>query len=161
MSSLLPRRIDNEYHGQPLGRWLLAVVVCMKSAMALNSIFNGRFVATSADGIPLEIFTPAGAQTVLALFAIWGLAQLVICAPGVLAVVRYRAMIPLVYVLLLGEHLGRKVVLWFLPIVRIGGPPGAMVNHVLLALLFVGLSLALWHPRGGLGETSPTSRTRA
>jgi hypothetical protein len=38
----------------------------------------GYSAAKSADGIPLDTFTPAGAQAVVSLFAVWGLAQVVI-----------------------------------------------------------------------------------
>ena len=58
-------------------------------------------MASSADGIPLHTFTPAGAQAVVSLFAIWGLAQLIICLLCILALVRYRSIIPFMFVLLL------------------------------------------------------------
>ncbi|MEK7710720.1 MAG: hypothetical protein AAB341_02395, partial [Planctomycetota bacterium] len=85
----------------------------------------------------------AGAQTVVSLFAIWGLAQLVICLLCILVLVRYRAMIPFMFALLLLEHLSRKLILHFLPIAKTGTPPGSAVNLVLLALMIVGLSLSL------------------
>jgi hypothetical protein len=144
LNRLLPRHVDNAYHGHKLALWLFAVVVLMKVIMSLNSIFNGRAVATSADGIPLDTFAPAAAQTVVALFAIWAVAQLTICLLCIVVLARYRAMIPLMFALLLLEHLGRKLVLQVIPIVRTGAPPGFVVNLVLLALIVVGLALSLW-----------------
>ena len=141
---LLPRHADNNYQGRRLALWLFGVVVLLKVIMSLNSIFNGRFVATSADGIPLDTFPPAAAQTVVALFAIWALGQLIICLVCIAVLARYRAMIPLMFALLLLEHLGRKLVLQIIPIVRTGAPPGFVVNLVLLALMVVGLTLSLW-----------------
>lgn len=55
LNQLLPRQVDNVYHGSKLGLWLFAVVVLMKLLMSLNSIVNGRYVATSADGIYLVL----------------------------------------------------------------------------------------------------------
>jgi len=49
---ILPLRADNTYRGYKLALWLFAVVVFMKAAIGLNSIFNGHKVAISADGIP-------------------------------------------------------------------------------------------------------------
>ncbi len=72
---LLPQRVDNTYRGYKLALWLFGTVVLMKLAMSLNSIFNGYVVASSADGIPLHTFPSAAAQTVVALFAIWGARQ--------------------------------------------------------------------------------------
>ena len=140
---LFPQRVDNTYRGYKLALWFFALVVLMKVGMSLNSIFNGYFVASSADGIPLGTFTSAGAQTVVSLFAIWGLAQLVICLLCILVVVRYRSMIPFMFALLLLEHLSRKLILHFLPLAKTGTPPGSAVNLVLLALMIVGLALSL------------------
>jgi len=149
LNQLLPRQADNTYHGRKLALWLFVVAVLMKLVMSLNSIFNGRYVATSADGIPLDTFTPAAAQTVVALFAIWAVAQLIICLLCIVVLARYRAMIPLLFTFLLLEHLGRKLSLQFTPIVRIGAPPGFIVNLLLLALIVAGLVLSLWS-RGNL-----------
>jgi len=148
---LLPRLVDNTYRGHKLALWLFAPVVIMKIAMGLNAIFNGHLVASSADGIPLDTFTDAGARTVVALFAIWGLAQLVICSLCVLALVRYRSAISFMFALLLLEFLSRKVIFYFLPLARTELPVGVIVNLILLAMMIVGLALALWN-KGTLEE---------
>jgi hypothetical protein len=154
LDRLLPQRVDNEYRGHKAALWVLAVIVFMKTAMSLNSIFNGRYVASSADGIPLDTYTPAGARAVVSLFAIWGLAHLTICALCVLVLIRYRAMVPLMFTLLLVEHLLRRVLLWTMPIARTGTPPGLAVNLVLLALMAAGLALSL--RTGGGAQTKAT-----
>lgn len=142
-NQLFPQRIDNTYRGHKLALWLFGLLVLMKTAMSVNSIFLGHKIATSADGIPLDTFPPAAAQTVLALFAIWGLAHVMICLLCVLVLVRYRALIPFMFLFLLLEHLGRKLLLQFIPIVRTGTPPGSYVNLALLAVMIVGLALSL------------------
>ena len=140
---LLPRHMDNTYHGYRLALWLFALLMLLKVAMSLNSIFNGHSVASSADGIPLDTFTPASAQAVVSMFAAWGLAQLTICLLCILVLARYRAMIPFMFALLLLEHLGRRLIFLAMPVVRIGAPPGSYVNLILIALLAVGLALSL------------------
>jgi hypothetical protein len=142
-NQLLPQRVDNTYRGHKLALWLFALLVLMKVAISLNSIFNGYLVASSADGIPLDTFTPAGAGAVVSLFALWGLSHFMICLLGILVLVRYRAMIPFMFAFLLLEHLSRKLILQFLPIVKTGTPPGFFVNLVLLAVMIVGLALSL------------------
>lgn len=143
LDRLLPRRIDNAYHGHKVALWLFAALVLMKSAVGLSSVFDGRDVAVSADGIPLDTFTPAGAQTVVAAFAAWGLAQLVICLLCLLVLARYRAAVPFMFALLLLEHLSRRLLFQVMPIVRTGTPPGFYVNLVLAALMVAGLALSL------------------
>lgn len=142
-NQLLPARIDNTYRGHKPALWFLALVVFMKGAISLVSIFNGHG-ATTADGIPLATFTPDAAQTVVTLFALLGLAQLMIPLVGILVLVRYRAMVPLTFTLLLLEHLSRKLILYIMPIVRDGSPPGSIVSLVLIAMMIVGLALSLW-----------------
>jgi hypothetical protein len=143
LSRILPPRIDNAYRGHPLALWLFVPVVLFKTAIALGTIFNGRRAAQSADGIPLDSFGAAGAEAFLALFAIWGLSQLVFSVLGILALTRYRAMIPLVFVLLLLEHLARKWILLVKPIARTGAPPGIYINLGLLVVMILGLVLSL------------------
>lgn len=140
---LFPQRVDNTYRGYKLALWLFGLLVLMKLAISLNSIFNGYSVASSADGIPLDTFTSAGAQAVVSLFALLGLAHLMICLLCILVLVRYRTLIPFMFALLLLEYLGRKLILHFLPIAKTGTPPGFIVNLVLLALMIVGLALSL------------------
>lgn len=143
LNHLLPRQIDNTYHGYKLALWLFAVIVFMKTTISLNAIFNGRSVASSADGIPLDTFTPAGAQAVVSLFAAWGLAQLIICLLCILVLARYRALVPFMFALLVLEHLSRRLIFLVMPIVKTGTSPGFFVNLILLALMVVGLALSL------------------
>ena len=142
LNQILPQRIDNTYRGHALALWRFLPVVVLKTGIALGTIFNGRGAAQSADGIPLDSFGASGAEAVVALFAIWGFSQLVFSVlGGVLALTRYRAIIPFMFVLL--EHLARRWILLVKPIAGTGIPPGVFINLVLLVLMIVGLALSL------------------
>lgn len=145
LNQLLPRSIDNTYRGHGLAPWLLALLMVMKGGIGLNSVFNGHFVASSADGIPLTTFTPAGEQAVVSLFAIWGLSQVLFCLLSLLVLVRYRGMVSFTFALFLIEHATRKLIFLFLPIARTGTPTATFVNLVLPAVMLIGLLLSLWH----------------
>lgn len=140
---LLPRQVDNTYRGHRLALWLFAALVLVKGGIGLGTIFNGHSAAISADGIPLDTFTPAGEQAFVSLFAAWGLSQLILNLIGLLVLVRYRALVPFMFALLLLEHLSRKLIFLVLPIARTGAPPGFLVNLVLVAVMIVGLILSL------------------
>lgn len=144
-SRLLPERFDNAYRGHKAALWLFALLLLMKSAIGLNSMFNGYSVASSADGIPLETFSPGAAQTVVSMFALLGLSHFVFALIGLIALVRYRSMVPLMLALLLLEFLARRAALFLLPIPRTGTPPGFYVNVALAVLMTAGLALALWN----------------
>lgn len=158
LDRILPRPLDNTYRGHPAALWLLALVVLARTAIALGTLFNGRVAAQSADGIPLDSFGASGAQAVVTLFAIWGLAQLVISLFGVLALTRYRAMIPFMFVVLLIEQLARRWILLVEPIARTAAHPGGIINLALIALMIVGLALSLW---SGREERRGAQRLRA
>lgn len=140
---LFPQRADNTYRGYKLALWFFGLLVLVKAGIGLGSIINGYTAASSADGIPLDSFTPAAAQTVLSLFALLGVFQLLICLLCVLVLFRYRALIPLMFALLLLYQLSRQLILHFLPIPRTGAPPGSAINLGLLGVMIVGLALSL------------------
>jgi len=143
---ILPRRADNSYRGHTLALWLFGVLVFMRTSIGMGTIFNGRTAATSADGIPLDIFGPAGAQAFLSIFAAWGLAQATIGLLCIVVLVRYRALVPFMYALLLLEHLCRKLIFAVMPIDRTAGAPGYVINLALVGLMVVGLVLSLRNP---------------
>ena len=151
LERLLPKVADSSYGGQRAALWVLGVVLGLKVVMGVNSIVIGRAVAGGADGVPLDTFGGGGAQTVIALFAIWGLAQLVICSFGVVVLARYRSLVSAMFFVLMGEQILRKVVLYFLPIVRSSGAMASLVNLILLWLIVVGLGLSMWGREGGRG----------
>ena len=72
LAQLLPPRADNTYRGHRLALVLYGLLLLVKTAISLGSIFNGRTAAASADGIPIDTYTPAGAATVVSLFAMLG-----------------------------------------------------------------------------------------
>lgn len=144
LNQLLPPHADNTYRGHKLALVILGLLLLLKGAISLGSIFNGHTAASSADGIPIDTYTAAGAQTVVSLFALIGQANFIITLIGVVVLVRYRSLVPFIFVLLLAQQLGRKMILQFLPITRVGAPPGSAINLVILGLLITGLALSLW-----------------
>jgi hypothetical protein len=143
LSQILPREIDTTYRGHRLALWLFGIVLAVKTGIALGTIVNGRTVAQTADGIPLDSFGAPAAAAVLALFAIWGLSQLAFCVIGALTLVRYRAMIPFMFGLLLLEHVVRRAMLLARPIAGTVMSPGLTINLALLVVMAVGLALSL------------------
>ena len=144
LNPILPRVIDNSYRGRRAALWILGVVVFIKIAMSVNSIFNGFFVLSSADGIPLATYPPDAAQAITAIFAMFAWGQLVFALLALLTLVRYRTMTALIFALLLAEHLGRKLILQYLPIIRSDAATASYLNYALLALMVSGLLLSLW-----------------
>ena len=144
LKQFLPSTADNTFRGQKLALWLLGLVALLKGVMGLNTIFNTRSVAISADGIPLDTFTPAAAQAVVSLFALLGLSNLVISLLCIVALVRYRALIPALFTFLLLEYLSRRLILHAMPLVNTATPTATIISFVLPILMIAGLALSLW-----------------
>ncbi len=144
---LLPERLDNNYRGHKLALWLFALVVLMRTMMSLNTIFNSYQIAIDADGIPLPAYPTAAAQTIVAMFSLLGLLYLAICVLSVLALARYRSMVPLLYAVWLFLFVGGKLLSAAHPIARVGTPPGVYVTWGLFAVMLLGLALSFVTPK--------------
>jgi uncharacterized membrane protein len=152
MTPLFPRSIDNTYRGQWPGLALFVLFIAVKLVMGVNSIVNTRAVVTGADGIPLDSYGAGGADAVLSLFALLALGQLTLALLGIIALVRYRAMIPLMFLVFLAEHLARRALLALNPIDRPEGAQiGLYINLALAAVLLIGLLLSRWTRRAHRG----------
>ncbi len=98
LDKLLPRHLSNEYRANKLALWLFGLVVGMKAAQSLAIIFSGYSTAQGADGIPLDTYSPAASQALVAIFAQGSLWRLFFCLLCVLVLLRYRNAVPLMFV---------------------------------------------------------------
>ena len=152
LSRLLPQPIDNRFRGHRPALWLFVAIAAMNIVIDLVAIFTRDGGAQNADGIPMDTFAPAAAQAVIGVGALLGLAGLLLGLIFVLALVRYRAMIPLMYALLVVDFIGHKADLALKPIPRMPGvSSGSLVTWALFAVTLVGLALSLT----GKGYASP------
>jgi hypothetical protein len=77
-----------------------------------------------------------------------GLDHLLLNVLGLVVLIRWRAIIPFVYLLLAVEQVGRKALVLANPIARTGAPHLPIdPNLVLIAALLIGLALSLATPR--------------
>ena len=159
LSRLFPKQIDNNYQGYKLAIWLLVLLMLFKTSISVNAVnwnplMNNREVLQRADRIPLDTFSTNAADTAVLLFAVWGVTHLVLNVLGFIAVVRYRTMIPLIYLLMAIDHIGRKALADTYPIVRADdGTVNVPVNLILIALLLIGFGMSLTTPRRLEGAT--------
>jgi hypothetical protein len=92
------------------------------------------------------------------LFAVWGLCIVILGCLGLLAIARYRAMIPLAFLCLLIEQLGRTV-LAVVYLDRAVLParlsPALLVNWAFLAAAAIGFLLSLSDPTNARAAGPP------
>jgi hypothetical protein len=145
--SLFPVRLDNEgYGGRRAALWLFALFLLLRLIMGVNGAMNASTIA-AGDGLRLD---QGGAETILLLFRNVSLSNLPLIAIGAVALWRWRAMVPFLYLVLLADQVVRRVVALANPVARTDAASvGVWINLGLLALLLVGFGLSLWNrPRG-------------
>lgn len=150
-SRIFPKQADNSYRGSRIAVLLLAIVSFMKGMQGAVSVFDTRNVVMTADGIPLDTYGAAAGDTVIALTALLGSLLVVIALLGVVAVIRYRALVPLMLLVQLVVQLSSRVILTMHPVVRAahtdlgfaGHPVGYWVNLAILAMTVIGFVLSL------------------
>ena len=147
LSRLFPARIDNTYQGSKIALWILGLLIAVRTMQSVMILVNGYSIAQSADGIPLETYPAAAAQTIVALFTLSAVNRLVISLICVVVLVRYRRAVPLMFLLLLVTYSAGQLVGRVVPIVRVGQPPAVVMNLTLLGLTIIGLVLSLWKRR--------------
>jgi hypothetical protein len=154
LDRIFPRQIDNAYRGHRAGLWLLGAAVFLRLTTSGMAVVDPRRVA-GADGIPLDSLGPAAAPHILELLALVGLGQVMLALFALLALVRYRAMVPLACLLLVVEHLARKAILTLYAAPTVASP-GFYVSLFILGLLVAGFLLSLMAPMPNPGPLQPT-----
>ena len=149
---LLPRQIDNEFPGARLALWFFypfTLLTLWRSQHHLIAVDGG---AQSIATIPLDTYATGAAGTVIGVFALWGLSQLVIALIYLVAAIRYRSLIPFLYLLAAVEYLVRMTYIpAFKAIETEGTAPGAAGNLPLLLFASLMLILSLWR-KGNTAE---------
>jgi hypothetical protein len=144
LERLFPAQVDNRFEGHRAALWLMGLLIALKLVVGANSIFNTALVAQGADGIPLDRFGPAAAREVLTLFALVALGQLILALVALAALIRWRALVPFLYLVSLVEMLARRMIVQAHEGTHPAASPVAWyVTWGVLALLALGLLLCL------------------
>ncbi|MFG1190611.1 MULTISPECIES: hypothetical protein [Xanthobacter] len=138
MNWILPERIDNHFPGHRAVVAVFAVITAMTIGRSLFHMFAPDGGAQSVAHIPLSTFSPVQAgQAVIFVFALWGLSQLIMGLLYVVALARYRALIPLLLVFIVVEYTGRYLLGHMRPLDVTHAPPGKILDHVMIPLALV------------------------
>ena len=137
---LLPKTIDNRTNGRKLPVIFFALYTLLSAVRSCIHLLAPDGGAGSIAGMDLSV---EGAQGIVFAFALWGSAQLLLAIIQLVAVWRYRSLIPFLYVLLLVETGLRMLVGQMRPVSFAHTPPGAIGNLILPPLVLVMLVLSL------------------
>ena len=145
LSNLFPRQITNEFSGLRIALWGFFLLTAMTLWRSQHHIFSSDGGAQSIATIPLEKYSDSAASTIIGMFALWGLSQLIVGLIYLVAAIRYRSMIPMLYLLSVFEYLLRATYIpAYKSIETAGTAPGAVGNLPLIIFSFTMLVLSLW-----------------
>jgi hypothetical protein len=140
INRIIPKTVDNNYKGYNIALWvfmLLAIVSTVRSMIHFLAPDGG---AGSIAGLDLS----RGAENIIFTFSLWGLSQLIYAFIQILIAFRYRILIPLFYLILFFETLGRMAVGHMKPPVLLHGtPPGGIANYIILPLSIIMFILSM------------------
>lgn len=150
LSRIFPERID-DYRGYPLAVWLLVLFLLIKTfasvnAIGLNPLWTNHDVLRGVERVPLDTFDATAANTAVVLFAWWGVTALMFTVLGLIVAVRYRAMVPLIYLLMAINHIGQQVLADVSPLVKTLGA-GEPRPLTVIAALLIGFGMSVTTPR--------------
>ena len=115
--------------------YVLTGVTILRSLVHIVAMDGG---AQSVATIPINTYSPPASNTVVFMFAYWGLSQLLFALFMLLVGWKYRALIPLMYLFCVNEYLGRLYLQFFKTRpTTVGTAPGAVANYVAPFLLLI------------------------
>ena len=147
--NLLPSTADNTYRGNRLALWFFIAFVCLMTWRSVIHMFFeqygmhdiANFIVLSGDPDPMPL--------IYMFFSLWGLAQLIFCGMSWVVILRYKSLIPLMFIFWLTEWSVRLFVYPFMEksvvdvgIYTSGITPGATGAPYVVLLLIIFLILS-------------------
>ncbi len=144
IEKLLPQPVTNQYQGHPLAKRVFIALTVITIGRSLVHMFAPDGGAGSIASIALDSFSDGGANTVITIFALWGLSQLIIGLLYAIVLWRYLSLIPLMYLFFSFEYLMRLMAGFYSPgLEKIDTAPGEIGNIIFLPLGLAMLILSL------------------
>ena len=141
LETLFPARIDNTIRGWRLPLYVFALYAIVSTVRSCIHLLSPDGGAGTIAGMDLSV---AGADGIIFAFALWGSSQLLFAIIQLLVVLRYRSLVPFMYLMLILEVFLRELVGHMKPVTFAHTPPGAIGNQIILPLAALMLGLALW-----------------
>jgi hypothetical protein len=143
LARIFPPVADNRFRGHALALWLFVPLVLMKIALGLTHILRADGGAQSVSTMPLDTYPAGAAQNIIGLMARMGLEQLLLGLVFLVVLLRYRALVPLMYLIAVLHFLGGRAIGAMKPL-ALAGVSGASTMHLVIgAISVVGLLLSL------------------
>ncbi len=143
-----PSQADNTVHGSRLPFYFLILTATIGTIRSFIHILAPDGGAGSIAGMDLSF---PGASGIVFAFALWGSAQLIYALLQWLVILRYRSLVPVMWVIQLLETLLRMLVGRIKPVSFAHTPPGAIGDYLFLVISLLLLALCVWEALNQVG----------
>lgn len=144
---ILPRTISNEFKGHKAALWAFYVYT-------LYTLFRGVMHAFLPDGgaqsiatIPLDTYSVEAVRVIVSIFAQWGLSQLLFALANLIVAIKYKALIPVMYILGIIDMVGRIIIIQLKPFEVAEAAPGGIGSYIILPILIALFLLSVYEKR--------------
>ncbi len=153
LSRIFPKQFDNNYSGSKIALFIFAPIVLFKAIMGfniggLNPLISAKHILEKVDGVPISTYPIEAANSVIFSSMAWGMMLLTLCLISIIALFRYRSMIPILFLALLFEQIGRKWIghkLYQTPLFDFTDlSTAATINWALTFALLIGFAISLF-----------------
>lgn len=146
--NLFPGSIDNVFRGHKFSLWFFYLFTAITLWRSQHHMFAPDGGAQSIARIPLDTYSQGASNTIISIFALWGLSQILIGFLYLLACIKYKSMIPIFYLLASLEYFIRFYQMGFFkslsasPLV-----PGVVINFPFTIIMLVMLYFSIKGPK--------------
>lgn len=143
LSKIFPNTMNNNYQGSIFAKYIFIILTVMTIVRSLIHLLGTAGGAESIASIPVETYSIEAQKTVILIFHLWGLSQLIMGIVYVAVIFKYQQMISFFYLLMFFEYSGRTALFHLHPIQTLHTAPGAYVNYIMIPLSLIMCFLAL------------------
>lgn len=122
--------------------WVITLVTLGRSIVHIVLPDGG---AMSIASIPLDQYSFEAQETIIAMFALWGLSQLLVGMVYVVVLVRQQSWIPFISLLLVIEYAFRIGLGFVKTVVTVNTAPGVIGNLPLLLIGIILFTASIWN----------------
>ena len=144
VNRIFPRQVSNNFQGYRIASIIFLLIIAVTIARSCVHIFAPDGGVGSIAGIIVSV---EGGSNIISLFALWGLSQLLMGFVYLVVYIRYKSLIPFMYLLIIAEYSGRALIGFTKPLKVTHIPPGAIGDYILIPLALVMLILSLKSPK--------------
>lgn len=145
MNKILPDKITNDFKANKILIYVFCLITLITIARSLIHIFAIDGGAQSIAGFPLETYSPEASKAVVLIFSVWGLSQLIMGIFYLIVLLKYKSLIPLMYLFLFLEYTGRLLLGIYKSAESTHVVPGSIANYLMIPLSLVLFILCLRH----------------